>query len=398
MKKALILLLFISISTLISCGSSSTTTYVNPHAEPHNQMHEDFINEQIQNKMNEKYLNEISDTYLGMLPCADCEKIIYRLQLNSDKTYQSKITYQGKSNTPILKKGNYTINDRLLIQLDDQSGNMNYFKKQSKGLLLLDKDGHEITGELADKYYMLPVVKSVENHNKSSYKKILYKKFQKGIDFYAFGNEPFWSLDMDFEKGYRFKNLDGLEFNAPPVEPVKAMDADVSRYRSITESGEIIIQLNQTECTDTMSGQKFDYSVTIDFKTSKGTDYKTYKGCGNYVLDYRLHDIWAIIEVDGTKVNRADFKKNAPKMEINLTEHTVFGSDGCNTFRGSVKTERNKIQFGPLASTMMACIDNTEISSKIGKILSSKTLTFKRENNLVFYDNGKKVMELKHID
>lgn len=233
---------------------------------------------------------------------------------------------------------------------------------------------------------------------KAQLHQLLFKKYQLGINFYAVGNEPFWSLDMDFEKGFHFKNLDGLEFTSPPVEPVKAMDADVSRYRAVTESGEIIIRLNHTECTDNMSGQKFDYKVAVDFKTSKETDYKTYKGCGNYVPDFRLHNIWAIIEVDGIKVNPTNFKKDAPRMEINLTEKTVFGTDGCNTFRGSVKVEKDTIQFGPLASTMMACADNLEISSKIGKILSNNKLTFKYENNLVFYDDDKKVMELKHID
>jgi len=386
---------------ILSCGSTSTqTTNVNPHAEPHIQMHEEYMNEQNKQTMNKKFAQEMSGTYLGNVPCADCEKIIYRLQLNDDLTYQSKKTYQGRSDVPIEKNGTYSINSKFIVKLDD-GGGMNLFKKESKGLLMLDTNGNEITGTLADKYYMLPVVKNAENTESTKqnrYQQILHKKFQEGIDFYAFGNEPSWSLDMDFEKVIRFKNLDGLDFNAPAVEPVKAMDANVSRYRTVTESGELIVQLNDTECTDSMSGKKFDYSVSVDFKASNEIDFKTYKGCGNYIPDYRLHNIWAIIEVDGIKVNPADFKKDAPRMEINLTDKMVFGTDGCNTFRGSAKVEKDYIQFGPLASTMMACADNLEISSKIGKILSSKSLTFKMENNLVFYDNGKKVMELKNID
>ncbi len=242
------------------------------------------------------------------------------------------------------------------------------------------------------------VTKTIENKEFEGLKNILIEKKQKGIDFYAVGNEPFWSLDMDFEKVIHFKNLDGLEFNAPTVNPDQVMDANVTRYRSVTESGEIIVQLNKVKCTDSMSGQEFDYSVTIDFKSSKESDYITYKGCGNYIPDYRLHDIWAIVEVDGIKVNPTDYKKDAPRIEINLTKKNVFGTDGCNTFRGSVKVEKNSISFGNLASTMMACMDNVEVSSKIGVALSNSKLTFKFENNLIFYKDGKKVMELKHID
>ncbi|MEN8125025.1 MAG: copper resistance protein NlpE N-terminal domain-containing protein [Bacteroidota bacterium] len=398
MRTLSIFLLFLSLSTLISCGSNQQTTTVNPHKDTHQQVHEDFKNEEIQKNINEKYINEISGTYLGMLPCADCEIIIYRLQLNNDKTYQSKITYQGKSDKPILVKGTYTINNRLLIQLDEQAGSMNLFQKESKGLLLLDKNGNKITGDLADNYSLLPITKEVSNNKNVRLQKIIQKKYQEGIDFYAFGNEPFWSLDMDFEKGFHFKNLEGLDFNAPSVEPVKAMDANVSRYRSITESGEIIIQLNQTGCTDNMSGEKFDYSVSIDIKTSNEEDYKKYKGCGNYVPDYKLNDIWAIIEVDGIKIDPSNFNKNAPRIEINLIDKNILGTDGCNTFRGSINVEKNIIYFGNLASTMMACTDNTEISTKIGKILSNNKLSYDYKNNLIFYDNGKKVMELKHID
>jgi len=241
--------------------------------------------------------------------------------------------------------------------------------------------------------------KEIMEPSNAQKQKFLIAKNQKGIDFYAAGNEPFWSLDMDFEKGFHFNNLDGLEFNVPVVKPDKAMDANVIRYRSVTESGEIIIQLNQTECSDTMSGQKFGYAVTVDVKTNKDADYKTYKGCGDYVPDFRLHDIWAITEVDGIKVVPENFKGETPRLEIKTSEERVFGHDGCNSFNGSVKTEAGKIIFGNLASTMMACFENTDISSKIGIILSGSSLNYTIENNLlIFTKNGKKIMVLKHID
>ncbi|NOQ92367.1 MAG: META domain-containing protein, partial [Flavobacteriaceae bacterium] len=381
MKIKSILLLSFSY-LLLSCGSTSTqTTTVNPHAAPHIEMHQELMDENKQNAFNENYAKEIAGTYLGLIPCADCEKISYKIQLHEDLTYNLTYSYIGKSNSPIKKSGKFSINKaRLLIELDNASNNMNYLRKMPYGLLLLDKNGNEITGDLADKYQLLPMTETTENNELQGLQRILIKKQQKGIDFYAVGNEPFWSLDMDFEKVIYFKNLDGIEFNVPAVKPDMAMDTYVTRYRSVTESGEIIIQLNQTECTDSMSGQKFDYSVSIDLKTGEETDFTTYKGCGNYIPDYRLHDIWAIVEVDGIKINPTDFKKNAPRIEINLTKKNVFGTDGCNTFRGSIKVEKNSIYFGNLASTMMACMDNTEVSSKIGKTLSNSKLTFKFEN------------------
>ena len=235
--------------------------------------------------------------------------------------------------------------------------------------------------------------------SKSELQKLLLTKYKRGIDFYAVGNEPFWSLDMDFEKGFHFNTLNGLDFKAPAAKFVKAMDANAIRYKSITESGEIIVQLNQTDCADNMSGQEFDYSVTIDFKTSKETNYKTYKGCGNYVPDFRLHDIWAITEVDGIKIKPENFKGKLPGIEFNITENRVMGNDGCNSFNGSFKTEYKRIFIGNLASTMMACFENEEISSKIRKILSNNNLDYTIENNLLILSKDhKKAMILKHID
>lgn len=377
-----------------SCGSSSdTTTQTNPHAEPHIEMHKEFIKEENQKVMNQQFLKEISGTYLGMLPCTDCDKIIYRLQLNEDETYQAKITFQGKNNT-ISKKGRYSITDRLTVELDDYLNGMNMFLPESNGLLLLDRNGNKYTGDHADQYYLLPITRSSEEPSKKRRTMMLQKKWKEGVDFFALGNEPFWSLDIDFQKSIYFKDLNGLEFTAPAVEPDKAMDAFVKRYRSVTDSGEIIVEINKEKCYDTMSGEKFDYSVKIDIKKSGENDYKTFQGCGNYVPDYRLHDIWAITEVNGLKIDASRFKNKVPMMEINLTQNRVSGNDGCNNFKGLVKSENGKITFGQLVSTLMAC----QYNSGITEVLSGNTLDYKFENNLVLYKNRIKVMVLKHID
>ena len=234
---------------------------------------------------------------------------------------------------------------------------------------------------------------------KAQLQKLLIKKHQQGIDFYAIGNEPFWNLNMDFEKGFHFNTLNGLDFKAPAAKFVKAIDDNIIKYRSITESGEIIVRLDQTDCADNMSGQKFNYRVTVDYKTSKESDFKTYKGCGNYVPDFRLNDIWAIIEVEGIVVNPEIFKAKLPRLEFNIAEKRVLGNDGCNSFNGGFKMEHKRIFIGNLASTMMACFENEEISSKIGKVLSNNNLDYTFENNLLILSKDhKKVIVLKHID
>ncbi len=395
MKQLKLLVALFYLFLISSCGSSSGTTQnVNPQAQPHIKMHEEFIKEENQKTMNEKLLKEISGTYTGNLPCNDCEKIVYKLQLDPDETYQATVNFVGKNNGPVIKNGTFSITDKLQIVLDDHLAGLNKLKISESGLQVLDKNGKVYTGELAARYLLQPVTNDKVNSISPGLNRILQKKWEKGIDFYAFGNEPFWSLDMDLDKTIHFKNLDEIDFTAPAVQPDKAMDTNVERFRSVTESGEIIVEIKQYPCADNMSGEAFDFTVNIDFKKPGDSNYQTFKGCGNYVPDYRLHDIWAIVEVNGLKVDLSNYKKKVPTMEINISRNTVLGNDGCNSFNGSVSAAKGKIKFGQLASTLMMCIHNLNITN----ILSGKTLDYKFDKNLEFYSGARKVMELKHID
>lgn len=390
------LILVIATLAILSCGSNQqSVTITNPHVEVHKKMHNDFVKDQ----KNQEFVDKIAGTYVGKIPCADCETILYELVLNDDNTYKTSLTYLGKSNAPISNEGKFTSTNGNSIELDGNTGSMNYFQKIEDGFLVLDKNGNVIEGDLANNYKLVPKKEVSEIKENNGMQKILMKKQSEGIDFYAIGNEPSWSLDMDFDKTITLKTMNGIDFSAPAVAPVMAQDHNVKRYRSVTESSEIIVQIVQGKCSDTMSDQKFTFQVTVDYKTSKDANYTSFKGCGMYVPDFRLHDIWVIEEVNGITINPADFKKNAPRLEIIVSEQRAFGSDGCNTFRGSVYNEEDTLFFGPMASTMMACMDTMEISRKILGSFSMKNVKYTIENNrLTLFDKGEKVMVLKHID
>jgi uncharacterized membrane protein len=108
------------------------------------------------------------------------------------------------------------------------------------------------------------------------------RKLDKGIDFFATGTEPFWSIDMDFEKQFSFHTMDGFILNTPATEKMKGGNPNVSRYNATTEAGEIIIMIHKKECIDAMSGEKSPYEVTVRVKSSKEKDFTDYKGCGRY--------------------------------------------------------------------------------------------------------------------
>ena len=149
------LLASLLIWTICSCGSSSgsSKSYVNPHAQAHAQMHQELYQEEL-NKELTRQLEKISGTYSGQLPCSDCEGIDYELVLNPDLSYSSKAVYLGKSQDPIVKEGSYSVSENWKIKLDQNTGNLQYFQAVDNKLLVLDKNGFAIPGELGDKYIL----------------------------------------------------------------------------------------------------------------------------------------------------------------------------------------------------------------------------------------------------
>ena len=203
------------------------------------------------------------------------------------------------------------------------------------------------------------------------------ENMEKGIYFRGNGNEPDWNLKIS-EKTIEFTSLKpGYEaLNGAHVEPILAMDANVKMYRFPTVAGTMTIQIMQQECINTMSGDKSSYSVRIDIEKEGNSIHLS--GCGNYVTDYRLHDIWVLEKINGENVSITDFAKELPNLEIKTQENKFSGYAGCNRMNGSIFFERGLLRFTNAVTTRMACI-GTNKESLFLKTLQS-TITYKIEN------------------
>lgn len=203
------------------------------------------------------------------------------------------------------------------------------------------------------------------------------ENLEKKIYFRAMGNEPEWSLKIS-ESSIEFSSLKpGFEsFTSPHAEPVRAMDANVKMYRLATASGTMNIQVSQQECVNTMSGEKSPYTIRIEF--TKNNQSNTFYGCGNYITDSRLHDIWALEKLNGTTVHPADYNKGVPNLEINCSTNIFMGHAGCNRMNGTLFYELGLIRFTDIITTRMACPANNK-EAEFLKALRSTT-TYKVEN------------------
>lgn len=348
--------------------------------------------------------------WLGMLPCADCEEIDYQINLKDDYTFKQKLVYKGKSDEIFIDEGRWGFVSDSVITI---SGNDDYkmFLILEKNLVMLDQDGNKIESSFEDKYRLhkdpttvketkdleptkevtpvVPVVEMSLNYYQ--------EKFLNGVDFFARGNEPNWTLEIDFEKSMSFAMFEGFNIIAPPVEGIKAQDSDVTLYTAKTDSGELVITVIKDRCQDNMSGEEFSYKVRVEAKTSKDSSYHTFEGCGRFLYDMRLYDIYVMEEMTGFNLKKEKLMKGVPQFEFNLTDMRFLGHAGCNSISGNIDVVGNKITFGSLMGTLMAC-PNMKVEKAIIGALNQNTVTYSIDKMKLTIVSGKTKMVLQKVD
>ena len=221
---------------------------------------------------------------------------------------------------------------------------------------------------------------------------------RRGVDFVATGSEPFWSLELTSQGQMRFRTVTaGDSLLLPLPAPNQAQDAPVLRYRAQTAAGELIVTIAQRPCPNAMSGEVLPYTVTVQARTAGQPDSRTFAGCGRYLGDYRLHDLWALESVDGQAVVAAQFAQDKPYLELNLTSEQVLGFSGCNKFGGSLTPERAGLRFGTLRGTLVAC-PALAFEQKFQKALSGQSFTYQLENRRLMLKNRTTTLVFKKFD
>jgi heat shock protein HslJ/uncharacterized membrane protein len=225
------------------------------------------------------------------------------------------------------------------------------------------------------------------------------EKFEQGIDFTARGNEPFWSLDIDFENVIRFKSLTEIsEFNSAKFEEEMIDRVGGIRYRAQSDEGVLVITIIEEECYDTMSGEKFSHSVDVEIKRAIDDEFFKFKGCGNFLSDYRLNDIWLMKEMTGVELVKDQLQKGLPVFEFHLKENRFVGHAGCNNLSGKIGVKGNAITFGNIAGTKMLC-PNMNVENAVLEALSNKSFKYEIENMyLTLTNDGGMKMIFRKID
>jgi len=147
MKRNFIILssLLLLISGFYGCKSKQETTAETPSPV--------YIGDNARNNL------DWAGTYVGTLPCADCEGIETRLTLKEGGSYTLSQKYLGRDEKPFETKGSFqwsALGNTVTIT-DARSKEITHFAVAENQLKQLDKESNEITGALASSYILAKV-------------------------------------------------------------------------------------------------------------------------------------------------------------------------------------------------------------------------------------------------
>ena len=221
------------------------------------------------------------------------------------------------------------------------------------------------------------------------------RNLKAGDEVVAVGNDPAWTLVINPSKKtlrFRSKTGDSLTTTAPDRQD----DSDgIFRYKAeVDGQGYLTLLFRPDSCVDKLSEQRYDYRVEADFKG------KSYVGCGASLRQLiLLQDIWVLTELQGQPITSDGSRGELPRLEISITEGRVTGTTGCNRLNGTIKADTRQIQFGPLATTRMACIGEAgQLDSKFVGELSEPVGYRVGDNKLTLLRNNRPVMTFKKVD
>lgn len=299
-----------------------------------------------QNQNSQEQVALEGSKYQGIIPCADCPGIALTVSLQDDGQFKTSSMYIGESSRKFIEKGLWEVKDDTLLVLNGDSETPRLFDINSSSLTMLQADGKAVTGQLAT-HFILHKADSTKID-----KNIWQDERDKGIDFHATGNEPFWAVSIDFEGSMLFQTMEGDTVEVP-VPEMKADEQSKARvFKAKAESDSIVVSLFPVGCVDSMSGWVFDY-----FVRAKIGD-KQYEGCGDFINpDYNINEIWALYSLNGNKIEKENIKFTLPYLQFSVAKQKVYGNTGCNLLSGSFSIQDSSISFSKMATTKRACMD-----------------------------------------
>jgi len=218
----------------------------------------------------------------------------------------------------------------------------------------------------------------------------LNKKWKSGIDITASGIVPVhWWLEADFDQYVSFRSEDGHDLRLLPI--LQRSENDQHAYYHIkTGDSALTIIMGATSCENgTLNNSAKSVSVQLG--------NTIYSGCGLYLYNSQLNDVWELEKINEGRVSSSDFTKGLPYIHFMLTTGDVEVSDGCGLLKGKVMVQGSRFYISGLKGFATNC-KTPKISEIFSSMINNKLVDYKLEaNSLLLYliDDSKLIFKRK---
>jgi len=206
-----------------------------------------------------------------------------------------------------------------------------------------------------------------------------------GFDFVAFGNEPFWTLRIDFDKKYA--ELERLGEQSIIFNTNNDGNNNIEEIEYLGAPNELIVKAIEKPCQDNMSGEGFTYQLHIIINAEEMS------GCGKYLgeassissINTDIYGTWMLRSINDTILGQES------NVRLNIDrKNRIGGYSSCNSFGGNYKLNKDNISFGEIIQTQMYCpasIENAYMSA-----LKNSSKYKIEDNNLKLYDKNNNLL------
>lgn len=163
------------------------------------------------------------------------------------------------------------------------------------------------------------------------------------LPYKAIGQEPGWLLTLQPD-GLMLEWDYGDKHVQTPLPQAEQMGTGY-RYAATADGHDLDVKVTRGICHDSMSGIPYPDQVSVT------VDGQKLHGCGGEPRSLLAGKTWLVEDInDGGIIDDSHVT-----LEFSA-DGQVSGHAGCNHYSGAYKLDGEALSFGPIASTLMACV------------------------------------------
>ena len=270
-------------------------------------------------------------SFIGELPCADCPGIRYHVNLFPDRVFFLRTTYIGRGDDAAHDDiGSWVVSsDRTMLLLKGGREAPAMFRiKDENTLRMLNIEGRDIESPLN---YDLQRTKSFELLEPRLAMRGMYRYFADAGLFTECLTRRRWPVAQEKDNA--------------------ALESAYSKAR-LTAGEELLVNLEgQLATRPKMEGQGTQPTLVVERFIGVWPTEK----CGARFSSAPLESTYWKLTRFGDKPVTTAAKQLEPHFVLDSKTKRIAGSGGCNRFTGSYQRNGDRLTFGKMAMTFMAC-------------------------------------------